>query len=81
MNQSRTNRTLAAIFSTDVVGCSRMMEENKKLISKIIEDNNGRVVDSPGDNLIARLLSPQALTEGEANDRPRRRTGSLPRMS
>ena len=68
MNQDRTNRKLAAIFSTDVVGYSRMMEadeawtiqnleENKKLMSSLIEDYKGRVVDSPGDNLLAEFSS------------------------
>lgn len=69
MEQDRTNRKLAAIFSTDVVGYSRMMEsdeawtiqnleENKKLMSSLIEDYKGRVVDSPGDdNLLAEFSS------------------------
>jgi adenylate cyclase len=68
MNLDRTNRKLAAIFSTDVVGYSRMMEadeawtiqnleENKKLMSSLIEEYKGRVVDSPGDNLLAEFSS------------------------
>jgi adenylate cyclase len=68
MNQDRTNRKLAAIFSADVVGYSRLMEsdetwtiksleENKKLMSLLIEEHNGRVIDSPGDNLLAEFNS------------------------
>ncbi len=68
MNQKEVNRKLSCIFSTDVVGYSRLMEENeastvqfleenKKLISKLIEEYNGRVVDSPGDNLLAEFNS------------------------
>jgi adenylate cyclase len=68
MSQEQVNRKLTCIFSTDVVGYSRLMEENeastvryleenKKLISKLIEEYNGRVVDSPGDNLLAEFSS------------------------
>ena len=52
MNQDRTNRKLAAIFSTDVVGYSKMMEAdetwtiqnleaNKKLMSLLITSCRG----------------------------------------
>lgn len=68
MNQKGVNRKLSCIFSTDVVGYSRLMEKDeattiryleecKKLISKLIEEYNGRVVDSPGDNLLAEFGS------------------------
>jgi adenylate cyclase len=68
MNQNRTKRKLTAILSTDVVGYSRMMEadeawtiqsleENKNLISKLVEEYEGRVVDAPGDNLLAEFNS------------------------
>lgn len=68
MSQDRTKRKLTAILSTDVVGFSRLMEENesstvrhleenKNLISKLIEDYNGRVIDSPGDNMLAEFGS------------------------
>jgi adenylate cyclase len=68
MNQDRTKRKLTAILSTDVVGYSRMMEadeawtiqsleENKRLISKLVEEFEGRVVDAPGDNLLAEFNS------------------------
>src|SRR4030042_7102058 len=68
MNQDRTKRKLTAILSADVVGYSKMMEadeswtiqsleENKKLMSSFIEEHNGRVVDAPGDNLLAEFNS------------------------
>ncbi len=68
MNQKEVNRKLSCIFSTDVVGYSHLMEENeastvkyleenKELISKLIEEYHGRVVDSPGDNLLAEFNS------------------------
>ena len=61
-------RKLAAIFSTDVVGYSRLMGDNEEatirtltaycaLISSLIQQHRGRVVDSPGDNLLAEFAS------------------------
>ena len=63
-------RHLAAILSADVVGYSRMMVEDEQgtiqtltayrgLISNLVDDHHGRVVDSPGDNLLAEF--PNAL--------------------
>ena len=57
-------RKLTAILSADVVGYSRLMGEDeegtvrtlskyRKIIFGIIERNNGRLVDSPGDNILA----------------------------
>jgi adenylate cyclase len=68
MNQDRTKRKLTAILSADVVGYSRLMEEdqawtiknleeNKTLISNLIEEYKGRVVDAPGDNILAEFSS------------------------
>src|SRR5258706_7937142 len=61
-------RKLAAIFSTDVVGYSRLMGDDEEatirtltayraLISSLIQHYRGRVVDSPGDNLLAEFAS------------------------
>ena len=58
MTEERVKRKLSAILSADVVGYSRLMgddeawtiqslEENKKLISELIEEYEGRVVDAP----------------------------------
>jgi adenylate cyclase len=61
-------RKLSAIFSTDVVGYSRLMGQDeeatirtlttyRELIATRIQHYRGRVVDSPGDNLLAEFAS------------------------
>jgi adenylate cyclase len=61
-------RKLTAIMSADVAGYSRLMGEDedatirtltayRDLISTLIQKHRGRVVDSPGDNLLAEFLS------------------------
>jgi hypothetical protein len=61
-------RKLAAIFSTDVKGYSRLMGEDevatvrtvtayRALMATLIQQHRGRVVDSPGDNLLAEFPS------------------------
>ena len=61
-------RKLTAILSADVVGYSRLMEKdeaatvnllksNKNLISEKVQTFNGRVVDSPGDNILSEFRS------------------------
>ncbi len=61
-------RKLAAILSADVKGYSRLMSEDeahtigtlteyRKLMSILIRKHRGRVVDSPGDNLLAEFAS------------------------
>jgi adenylate cyclase len=61
-------RKLAAIFSTDVKGYSRLMGEDevatihtitayRELMATLIQQHRGRVVDSPGDNLLAEFPS------------------------
>jgi len=61
-------RKLTAILSADVVGYSRLMGDDeestvrtlnkyKKMIFGLIERHNGRLVDSPGDNLLAEFAS------------------------
>ena len=61
-------RKLAAIFSTDVAGYSRLMGNDEEatihtltayraLISSLIQHYRGRVVDAPGDNLLAEFAS------------------------
>ena len=57
-------RKLAAILSADVKGYSRLMGEDdeatirtltayRAVMTALIEQHHGRVVDSPGDNLLA----------------------------
>ena len=61
-------RKLAAILSTDVKGYSRLMGDDEMatvetitryrgIISDFVEDHHGRVIDSPGDNLLAEFAS------------------------
>jgi adenylate cyclase len=61
-------RKLTAIISADVIGYSRLMRDNEEatvrdlaahrvLIAEIIQQHNGRVVDSPGDNILAEFAS------------------------
>jgi len=64
----RTRRRLSAILSADAAGYSRLMADNdvatvdtltryRKIMSETISAFNGRVVDSPGDNLLAEFAS------------------------
>jgi adenylate cyclase len=68
MSEKRTKRKLSGILSADAVGYSRLMRENeletvrtledsRKLITILIQKYRGRVVDSPGDNLLAEFAS------------------------
>jgi class 3 adenylate cyclase/pimeloyl-ACP methyl ester carboxylesterase len=68
MNSQEVKRKLAAIFSADVKGYSRLMEENeietirtlttyREIMANFIRQHKGRVVDSPGDNLLAEFVS------------------------
>ncbi len=61
-------RKLAAIFSADAQGYSRLMGENEEVtiltlmtylavMTTLIEEYRGRVVDTPGDNLLAEFGS------------------------
>ena len=74
MNEERAKRKLSGILSADAVGYSRLMEEDeastirnlddsKRLMSKLIEQFKGRVVDAPGDNLLAEFGSVVDATE------------------
>jgi adenylate cyclase len=68
MTEERVKRKLSAILSADVVGYSRLMGEDevstmrtleayRKVMSDFIEQFHGRVVDSPGDNLLSEFSS------------------------
>ena len=68
MAQEGLKRKLAAILSADVAGYSRLMEDDeattvqtltayRKTITSLIQQHRGRVVDSPGDNLLAEFVS------------------------
>jgi len=68
MNTERAKRKLSAILSADVKGYSRLMGEDevatvrtlkeyRELMSQLIKEYRGRVVDSPGDNVLAEFAS------------------------
>ncbi len=68
MEPTRVQRKLTAILSADVKGYSRLMAEDevatirtltayRELIISLIQQNRGRVVDTPGDNLLAEFGS------------------------
>ncbi len=68
MTKERLTRKIRAILSADAVGYSRLMQENEDwtikaivdsrgLMSETITQFNGRVVDAPGDNLLAEFAS------------------------
>ena len=68
MTENNFQRKLTAILSADVVGYSRLMGEDeeatvlilnkyKEFIFALISKNNGRVIDSPGDNVLAEFAS------------------------
>jgi len=67
-NKEKATRKLRAILSADVKGYSLLMaddeaftiqtiKEYRNIISNCIEQHNGRVVDSPGDNILAEFAS------------------------
>jgi adenylate cyclase len=68
MTDEGFKRKLTAILSADVEGYSRLMGDDedatirtltayRELMSTLIQKHRGRVVDSPGDNLLAEFLS------------------------
>jgi len=68
MTEKHVKRKISAIFSADVEGYSRLMGEDevatvrtlenyRKVMVDLIKQHRGRVVDSPGDNLLAEFGS------------------------
>ncbi|MBP1700480.1 MAG: adenylyl cyclase class-3/4/guanylyl cyclase [Deltaproteobacteria bacterium] len=68
MSTQDFKRKLTAVFSADVAGYSRLMGEDeaatvktleayKQVMSSLIKQHRGRVIDSPGDNLLAEFSS------------------------
>ena len=68
MTEKGFKRKLTAILSADVEGYSRLMGEDeeatvrtltayREVIGTLINDNKGRLVDSPGDNILAEFAS------------------------
>jgi len=68
MTTQEVKRKLAAILSADVEGYSRLMQKDetgtiqtlnayKELMANLIRHHHGRVVDAPGDNVLAEFVS------------------------
>src|SRR5216684_2320547 len=66
--QDRVERKLAAILSADVHGYSRLMAEDevatveaikacREIIRESVKQHRGRIVDTPGDNVLAEFFS------------------------
>ena len=64
MSAESFKRKLTAILSADVKGYSRLMGEDeaetvktltayRKIMGELIQQHRGRVIDSPGDNILA----------------------------
>ncbi len=68
MTTQETRRKLTAILSADVKGYSRLVAKDetgtlqtlntyKEVMANLIQDHHGRVVDAPGDNVLAEFVS------------------------
>jgi adenylate cyclase len=68
MIQEGFKRKLTAILSADVAGYSHLMGEDeeatvrtitayREVLTSLIQQHNGNVLDSPGDNLLAEFVS------------------------
>jgi adenylate cyclase len=68
MSDEGFKRKLTAILSADVAGYSRLMGDDeeatvrtlttyREVLTSLIQQHNGRVIDSPGDNLLAEFAS------------------------
>ena len=77
MASQGTERRLAAILNADVVGYSRLMAENEdatvqtvtayhEQIGVLVRQHRGRVVDAPGDNLLAEFSTATDAVEAAA---------------
>jgi len=75
MPPEHLKRKLAAILSADVTGYSRLMREDeeatiqtlsayREVISSLVNQHHGRVVDAVGDNLLAEFASVVDAVQG-----------------
>ena len=75
MEPTGLKRKLTAILSADVEGYSRLMAEDeaatirtltayREVMTTVIQQHGGRVVDSPGDNLLAEFASAVGAVQG-----------------
>ncbi|MDP6951874.1 MAG: hypothetical protein QGF53_03850, partial [Alphaproteobacteria bacterium] len=69
------NRKLTAVMSADVVGYSRLMQDDdaatvatlqdyRAAVARVIERHKGRVVNAPGDNILAEFPSAVEALQG-----------------
>jgi len=74
MTTERAKRKLSAVLSADIKGYSRLMGQDeagtvnrlkvyRALMAGLIQQYRGRVVDSPGDNILAEFGSAVDATE------------------
>jgi adenylate cyclase len=84
-------RKLTAILSADVEGYSRLMAEDeeatvrtitayRQVVATVVEKHRGRVVDSPGDNILAEFASAVDAVRGgvEIQEELKARNAELP---
>jgi len=84
-------RKLTAILSADAVGYSRLMAEDeeatvrtitayREVVATVVEKHRGRVVDSPGDNILAEFASAVDAVRGavEIQEELKARNAELP---
>lgn len=75
MAEPGVNRKLAAILSADVVGYSKLMADDeaatvntlkqyRAAVGRIIERHKGRIVNAPGDNILAEFASAVEALQG-----------------
>ena len=75
MTQEGFKRKLTVVLSADAVGYSRLMAEDeaatvktissyREIITSLIKQHRGRVVDSPGDNILAEFSSVVDAVQG-----------------
>ena len=92
MTEERVKRKLSAILSADVAGYSRLMGEDeettvrtitayREVLTTLIQQHNGKVLDSPGDNLLAEFVSVvdavQCAKEKTGQGKPQNRRKTL----
>jgi adenylate cyclase len=91
MTTQAYKRKLTAIVSADVKGYSRLMGDDdeatvstitsyREVVSKVVQKHRGRVVDSPGDNILAEFASVIDAVSGavEIQEEIRVRNDKLP---
>ena len=91
MAENDTQRRLTAILSADVKGYSKLMGEDdestvntitayREMIADLIEKHRGRVVDTPGDNILAEYGSTLNAVNSAIEIQNKFSTGGNPRL-